>query len=192
MVNHVIRSYSDWVNVAGTDLEVNDTVALGTDIEMNNGSFPVIILDDSSLIFDGNHNTITIPSTSEKSGLFRLSGGTIQNLIVDGSGGSYDINASPRQSLLTEGNILNTYGNITSCTFQNANFTNYLGIASHRFGNDSQSQSIISRCKFLGLTGNATQAACIAYDCRNVKIANCYSTSALCILGDANNDPIDI
>jgi hypothetical protein len=113
----LITSETDWNNQSNTAVE---NITLGNSITFT--SLPKQI-NLGTYTFEGNNKTITLPVSSDMGGLFQLSGGTIQNLTVDGSNSSLSIYNAwiVKDETTTDvqyGNVINSFffcGNFNSC-----------------------------------------------------------------------------
>lgn len=139
----LIRNEQDWSNQPSI---ANENITLGNSIIFSSLPKQITL---GTYTFEGNNKTITLPSSSDMEGLFQLSGGTIQNLTVDGSNSQL----STYNAWIVTGALTTDeqYGTIINCHVY-GEISNYGGggIAGQYFGNSS---SLIQKCSAHPATG---------------------------------------
>lgn len=176
----LITSETDWDNQSNTAVE---NITLGNSITFT--SLPKQI-NLGTYTFEGNNKTITLPVSSDMGGLFQLSGGTIQNLTVDGSNSSLSI----YNAWIVKGETTTDvqYGNVINCHVYGT-ISNYAGggIVGNYFGN---STSLIQKCSAHPATGETdiiTNTRCggiAGFNYNGGIIEHCYCTGNI---GSGNN-----
>lgn len=165
MTSLSVSSVSEWNTVAGT-VSAGDTVTLTSNLTFT--SQPTVMPITTATIFKGSDKILTYDFASPE-GVFSLSGGTIQNVTVDGDGNTLVNNS---------GMLLDTtndqYGTISGCKSTNATLGQYGGgMVGYDFGNDGEDESTLEYCEsdvtLASRTGGMTGPSL-----KNVTISGCW------------------
>lgn len=164
---YTINNQSDWETVASVSLHASDLVNLNTNITFT-GIPSIINLNDAT--FNGQDNILTFHASMNR-GLFKLSGGTIRNLNVDGNNCNLDV----LEGALTayQFDTLN-YGTVTRCTSTNLNVFEFGGGLLGSFFGSPSDTSTVTACTSDATTNGSWTGGLLGAFCQNLTIDSCY------------------
>ena len=168
-------NYKSWYDVSQLSLTGSDTVTLLGGITFSDN--PAII-NLNGATFNGNNYEIRYGKSLTITGLFKLTGGSITNLNINGF---YNYTKNITNATLLDTASTQYYGSLSNISIKGVRTQQYKGGFGINFGDDAQSQSTITDCQILDYTlGNGTynsdqRSGGFFYAIENVKYLRCKS-----------------